>query len=175
VIFFSNMPTCECGRRYRPADILNQRQKSMASKCPEPSRQMVIEVKEPNGAPSATKTVRVISQSIKVAPIVTTKSIPVDQRTPKHYRRVSKTHSMSPEGSHGEDLPSPLPPSSPRSPRSPRSPKAIEFPMDGKQTQGKVRETLFWAFTLFRAPLTLSRGQREEGENPSVFMTSEIG
>lgn len=97
---------------------------------------MVIEVKEPNGTP-ATKTVKVISQSIKVAPIATTKSVPVDQRTPKHYRRVSKIHSMSPGDSHGEDLPFP---SSPRSPRSPRSPKAIEFPVDGKQTQGKRPE-----------------------------------
>jgi len=165
------MPTRECGRRYRPADVLNQHQKSKASKCPELSRQMVIEVKEPNGTP-ATKTVKVISQSIKVAPIATTKSVPVDQRTPKHYRRVSKIHSMSPGDSHGEDLPSP---SSPRSPRSPRSPKAIEFPVDGKQTQGKVCETLFWAFALFIAPLTSSRGQKEEGENLSVFMTGGIG
>ena len=169
------MPTCERSHRYRPADVLNQHQKSKASKCPELSRQMVIEVKGHNGTPSATKNVKVISQSIKVAPIVTTKSVPVDQRTPKHYRRVSKIHSMSPEDSHGEDLPSPLPPSSPRSPRSPRSPKAIEFPMDSKQTQGKVCETLFWAFTLFRAPLTPSRGQKEEGENPSVFTIGEIG
>lgn len=131
------MPTCECGRRYRPADVLSQHQKSKASKCPELSRQMVNEVKEPNGTP-ATKTVKVIRQSIKVAPIITTKSAPADQRTPKHYRRVLKIHSTSPEDSHGEDLPSPLPSSSPR---SPRSPKAIEFPMDGKQTQGKVRDT----------------------------------
>ena len=174
MIFSSNRPTRECGRRYRPADVLNQHQKSKASKCPELSRQMVIEVKEPSGTP-ATKTVEVISRSIKVAPIATTKPVPVDQRTPKHYRRVSKIHSMSPEDSHGEDLPSALPPSSPRSPRSPRSPKVIEFPMDSKQTQGKVCETLFWAFTLFRAPLTPSRGQKEEGENPSVFMTSGIG
>ena len=101
---------------------------------------MVIEVKEPSGTP-ATKTVEVISRSIKVAPIITTKSAPADQRTPRHYRRVSKIHSTSPEDSHGEDLPSPLPSSSPRSPRSPRSPKAIEFPMDSKQTQGKVRDT----------------------------------